>query len=409
MNNLFGKSFYGNRLGSRSVLPVLIILAATISAKCSSASSKGAEPAAIVASAASNSAPAPAPAKASDENWERMSMPRVGDVWTLNALAFISPEEGWAVGQDQDSIKGVVLHYSNGAWQTEFMPAAGKYWTIHIVAISLAGQKDGWAVGDKYYIWADPDRFKPFVLRMVNGKWSVSNVPNPGQSSDLSGVTALPGGGAVAVGGVTTKDKQREALIMRFDRGWSVVQNPAVDVRWWELHDVVFPTVDHGWAVGKAVHPNDKENSLVVLEYKDGKWTQSQVPPAHGLKHSLLCVSFPTPDAGWAAGQGALLRYRNGKWEQEKIEGDLDNWTIRSISFTSPENGWAIGWDDAKKSPLWLRRSPQGWKRVSSSWDDKLQELNGIFFLKSGMGWATGSITGDSEYPGFVFRYKGNQ
>lgn len=408
------------RLRSRfrrdSVLLGLIVLTAMLGVKCSNANSTGAEPAASASVAGTASSPqspgAPVPGKATlpVDNWENMYMPRIGDVWTLNALAFVSADEGWAVGADQDSTKGVVLHYSNGQWQTEFMPAAGKYWTIHLVAIALSGPKDGWAVGDKYYIWADPDRFKPFALRMVNGRWTIVGVPPVGQSAELEGITAIPGaGGAVAVGGVTTRDKQREGLILRFDRGWKRVPNPSVNVRWWELRDVVFPTADHGWAFGKAVHPNDKENSLIILEYKNGSWSQVAAPPAHGIKRGLLCASFPSPDIGYAAGQGALLRYRNGQWEQEKFDCDIDNWTIRSISFTSTEDGWAVGWDESNKHPLWLRRNAQGWKRVSSPFDNKLQELNGIFFLKPGVGWAAGSISGDTEYPGFVFRYKGNQ
>lgn len=341
------------------------------------------------------------------ENWELIEPPQIGSVWRLRAVAFVSENLGWAVGFDADSTKGVVLQYNNGKVENVFMPYAGKQWTVHLSDIALTGPDSGWAVGDKYYIWADPDRFKPFGVRLSGGRWSIVSMPTPNmQSSDLVAVSAVPGTGEVfAVGGANSK-MIRQGLIMKYAGGWSIVSNPVVNSNWWELKDVAFSPSGNGWAVGRAVHPSGEENALIVLAYRNGRWYQEEVPTEKGIKKGLLTVCAPSSDLAWAGGTGVLLKYANGKWQKENFSPEIENWTIRSIHFSNPQNGWAVGWDEARKKPLWLKYSGGNWQRVKTKWDEKLEELNGVFFLKPGLGFAVGGVSLKGSSPGAFLIYR---
>lgn len=340
------------------------------------------------------------------EKWELIQPPQIGSVWRLRAVAFASENLGWAVGYDSDSTKGVVLRYYNGKLENVFMPYAGKQWTVHLSDIALTGQDSGWVVGDKYYIWSDPDRFKPFGLRLNNGKWMVVPMPSPNaQSADLAAVAAVPGASEVfAVGGANSK-MIRQGLIMKYAGNWSIVPNPSIRSNWWELKDVAFTVGGTGWAVGRAVHPSEDENALIVLVYKNGNWYQEKVPMVKGIKKGLLAVCAVSPNMAWAGGSGVLLKYTDGIWQKENFSPDIENWTIRSIHFSDPQNGWAVGWDEVNKKPLWLKYSAGNWQRVLTKWDEKIEELNEIFFLNPSFGLAVGGVSFKGTSPGALFIY----
>jgi hypothetical protein len=48
--------------------------------------------------------------------WTVVTPPNVSSDWGLAGVQFISSAEGWAVGQDSTNKKGVLLHFSEGAW-----------------------------------------------------------------------------------------------------------------------------------------------------------------------------------------------------------------------------------------------------------------------------------------------------
>jgi len=340
--------------------------------------------------------------------WSKMYLPEFGDVWNLEAVAFSSPARGWAVGAIEDKGCAVILKREGGDWKKVYSPCGGKLRVLHLVDIALSGPQSGWAVGDIYWVWSDPDRFKAFSARMQGGKWKAVGVPRAGLSVKLEGVAVEPGSKiAWAVGGVAQR-KKRRGLVMRYTSKWREVNVPNPVGSQWELKDVSCPADGRCWAVGNLIDPPKGRNPLVILAYRHGEWQREQAPmPSVGIiLPGLNCVSFPTPGRGWAAGKGLILSYRDGKWQQDIPVWQAINWNITSISFPETEYGYAVGWDLDSKKPLWLERTPEGWRRLKTQFDAKVTSLSGVFFLKRGLGWAVGGAKGDSIYPAGAYRYQ---
>jgi len=340
--------------------------------------------------------------------WTEMRLPHLGDVWNLKAVAFADAATGWAVGSIKDSNCAVALRYDTGRWSEVYSPCGRRAWVIHLVDIALSGPRDGWAVGNRYYIWSDPDRFKGFSARMMGGKWKAVGVPNMGRSFKLDGVSVPPGSEVAWAVGAVAQQRERKGLVMRHTGKWQRVNVPFPEMSQWELKDVDCPSEERCWAVGNLVEPPEGRNPLVVLKYQNGEWTREQtpMPPANVTYSNLSCVSFPTPNHGWAAGKGVLLRYHQGKWIKDVPEKYATNWIINSVSFPGPDYGYAVGWDLTTRKPLWLERISEGWRRKKTRHDAKLVALDGVFFLKRGMGWAVGGIERGSEYPAGAFQYR---
>ncbi len=85
----------------------------------------------------------------------------------LKSVKMISPDEGWAVGnselRDQQSSniisqKGIILHYSKGAWSIV------KTVPLILRGLAMVSANEGWVVGS---VWTSKTDF----LHYTNGKW----------------------------------------------------------------------------------------------------------------------------------------------------------------------------------------------------------------------------------------------
>ena len=354
-------------------------------------------------------------------NWFEMRLPYVGDVWDLKATAFAEPGLGWAVGSVEETGCALVLKYEGGRWKEEYKPCEGKLTVLHLVDVDLSAALEGWIVGDRYWIWSDPDRFKGIAVRISGGKCRRAKVQNAGRSFKLEAVSIPPGSDtAFAVGGVAQK-KRRKGLVMRYSGGmWRVVNVPLSLSSEWELKDIDCPAPGKCWAVGRTIHRRWAEpgqrpkkrpkniNPLLVLSYNNGEWKREQVPPAPWgvIDPDLAAVSFPSVDEGWVAGKGVVFHYVGGKWFPDAPASKSEGWNIKGLSFPDKRHGYAVGWNIDEKKPLWLERTQTGWTRLKTRYDDKLTALNDVFFLRPGTGWAVGGKQDRSDYPAGAFIYR---
>ena len=83
------------------------------------------------------------PCQPNQPEWE--SIPPPANVSRLYGVHFTSEDEGWAVGVDYSSGKGVLLHYSNGAWTSVEPPLVSTNWELWDV--HFTSPNEGWAVG----------------------------------------------------------------------------------------------------------------------------------------------------------------------------------------------------------------------------------------------------------------------
>ena len=106
------------------------------------------------------------------QHWSKID-PHVANA-QLSGFAFISPDEGWAVGTlpntDQrrpSEMDGLILHYANGVWQQQELlkdPQGYPYFSFSSVA--MVAQNEGWAVGDE-----------GVILHYHNGAWGQVQSP----------------------------------------------------------------------------------------------------------------------------------------------------------------------------------------------------------------------------------------
>jgi hypothetical protein len=77
------------------------------------------------------------------EEWE--SIPPPANVSGLYGVHFTSEDEGWAVGVDNGTGRGILLHYLNGNWTSVVPPSVSTNWNLWDVHFTSPNQ--GWAVG----------------------------------------------------------------------------------------------------------------------------------------------------------------------------------------------------------------------------------------------------------------------
>jgi photosystem II stability/assembly factor-like uncharacterized protein len=132
--------------------------------------------------------------------------------------------------------------------------------------------------------------------------------------------------------------------ILKFNGSVWVQQESPVNVT---LNDVCFTDETHGWAVGNT-----------ILFYDGNSW-QVQAT-ASGLKS----VSFATPEEGWAAGTwGALKHYLNGEWVNDN---SLDTFDFSGICMTD-ENTVFLNGHTIDGSGVFFENSGSGWQSGSSN------------------------------------------
>ncbi len=87
----------------------------------------------------------------------------------LSGLAFVSPDEGWAVGTLPNNQRGIgyeadglILHYVNGVWQQQelFKDPLSSQSDFSFYSVAMVSPDEGWAVGDE-----------GVILHYHNGAW----------------------------------------------------------------------------------------------------------------------------------------------------------------------------------------------------------------------------------------------
>jgi hypothetical protein len=100
------------------------------------------------------------------QRWSKID-PHMANAW-LASMAFVSPDEGWAVGTLPNNqwgsayeVGGLILHYINGVWQQQELfknPLSQSLFSFYSVA--MVSSNEGWAVGDE-----------GVILHYHNGAW----------------------------------------------------------------------------------------------------------------------------------------------------------------------------------------------------------------------------------------------
>jgi hypothetical protein len=112
-----------------------------------------------------------------------------------HSMVVISASDAWVAGYGNGPAGPQALHWNGKAWQ--LVPLAQSVLDVPVTGMAAAGPRDIWAVGEPEGPWPLPENF--------NGDfWRMATAPRAADESWTGGVTALPEGGALAVGASET-------------------------------------------------------------------------------------------------------------------------------------------------------------------------------------------------------------
>jgi photosystem II stability/assembly factor-like uncharacterized protein len=166
-----------------------------------------------------------------------------GSTWTevpsatkasLYGISMVSPDEGWAVGEESlGSMIGIVLHYKGDKWTRDHT-----VFTYALRSISMISPDEGWAVG-----------VQGTILHYTSGRWIHTD---SAEGAWLSGINMV----SRDEGWITTKG---DFLHYR-ESQWTPVTNPARA----GLTSISMVSATEGWAVGEKG---------MILHYHNGVWS----------------------------------------------------------------------------------------------------------------------------------------
>ena len=144
-------------------------------------------------------------------------------------------------------------------------------------------------------------------------------------------------------------------------------------------------------------------------------------PPYVSSHWWLNAVHFTSPNEGWAVGWDyenyipVLLHYENDSWtsivppnvdSEEGSEGGL------AVHFTSPYEGWAVGYETyltpgkiSRRRGILLHYLNGSWANVSPPNIGPNWDLSGVHFTSSNEGWAVGRTHGGPNDHGVLLHY----
>jgi hypothetical protein len=245
---------------------------------------------------------------------------------------------------------GLVLHYHNGAWDTEASPPE-----VLLRGLDMVSATDGWAVG--FY----------GLLHYTGGAWT--EVPNPaGVPMQTMGIAMLSASEGWTLG--RAEDDSTDVALHYKDGQWTATRL-STKVRPTSVQ-MLSPT--NGWAVGQ----------YGLLHYRDGKWGKVSAPVFKPLRQ----IALLSATSGWAVGSDSqygsndpvLMYYTGSGWANRPVE--IKPWLLtesnhglNAISMLSPTDGWAVGDDGTmlhyqdkewqSYNPYYLL-TPQPWPQFSN-------------------------------------------
>jgi photosystem II stability/assembly factor-like uncharacterized protein len=229
------------------------------------------------------------------ETWSEISLDQTGlKIPVLNAVSFVSPTQGWAVGADSKGA-GVIIGTTDG----------GATW------------------------WGSKSTFKqvPTSVFFVSPEkgWMGGTTSPPGKPDEEGGPSDI----------LTTSDG---------GKSWSSAYHVPVSI-----NTIKFADENNGWAAGFPAY---------IYHTADGgrSWQsqRTELEPAEGVpdvnsvafrRFSFIGIHFPDPQHGWAVArsedikEGRLVRTTNGgaTWSLLWIAQNLN---FRDTFFLSPTEGW---------------------------------------------------------------------
>lgn len=285
--------------------------------------------------------------------WSQTSPPSVSTPnWMLTSIASGAGGEAWAVGEDKENNRGIILRYDGSFWNddvNEEPPSS----CLFGVSFSPSGSI-GYAVGE---LNSDGVLLK---YSSASGAWETTSTVS---SVSLFDVVTFNNGDAIVGGKDNVSGSGYLALWDDSASSYSVYTAPSsvCSTADWEVNDVYSVSADDWWAAGACY---DGASTIGVVLHKNGPGIEVQALPTYSDNWWLNGIWANSSGDAWAVGEGAssvvMLNKSNGSWEKVIPDGSSGDWDFSTVDFSpagSPTITWgyAVGRDAAYNRGLVIK------------------------------------------------------
>jgi hypothetical protein len=341
----------------------------------------------------------------------------MGRSWSRAAfiLAVAVPLAGASVAAVGPPALATSVRVSALARGGDLAPASTAAQGDNLLGVGAVSATDAWAVGYKCSnaTCSLPNLTYNTLIEHWNGKkWSTVASPNPGPSTQLTGVSAVSATDAWAVGNTNSgpvNTTPGPALILHWNgRKWSKVASPEPSDVYYFLRGVSAISATDAWAVGVWDAYGVNAHAL-TLHWNGRKWSKIASPgPSPGEEDTLYGVSTLTPTDAWAVGysgssegQRTMVLHWNGQaWKRVKSANPGSSFDVLDgVSAVSASDAWAVGNYSSNKGDtqitLILRWNGRAWTRVPSPSPNPnssgVNNLAGVSAVSPGHAFAAGT------------------
>ncbi len=285
-------------------------------------------------------------------SWQVVTSPSPGTYNSLNAVAAVSANDVWAVGNASTGSTLTLIENWNGAsWQVVSSPNPGTT-DNSLNGVAAINATNVWTVG----LSQNGSSPSQTLIEHYNGtSWQVVASPNVGTSyNQLDGVAALSASNIWAVGFYRNSSDTNQTLIEHYNgTSWQVVTSPNLGTAQNSLYAVAAVRARNIWAVGN--YTNNSGNNQTLIEHWNGtSWTIVPSPNSGTSPNNLWGVAAVSAANIWTVGSSGapaspptqtLIEHWNGKhWKivASPNPGSAHN-SLSSVTAVSATNIWAVG------------------------------------------------------------------
>jgi hypothetical protein len=274
--------------------------------------------------------------------------PSPGEISVLRGVAVLSACDAWAVGgvsRSGNVEKTLIEHWDGSRWKVSPSPSPGTNFDL-LTSVSAASPTSIWAVGSYDNGLRSP--VKTLILHWNGHRWTKQDAPSPDLLSRLTGVAAVSGGEAWAVG-----DDEADGLVLHFTGGrWTRASIPPVDAAE-QLNGVAATSATDVWVVGEA-GGNGADMQTLILHWDGQAWTHpfTQSPADFNV---LTAVDASSPTSAMAVGYRQVaghpaftlvLRWNGRSWnvvDSPNPKGPSIESFFTGVAVTSKDSARAVG------------------------------------------------------------------
>ncbi len=283
-----------------------------------------------------------------------------GNSGQLVAVADVSPESAWAVGNQQSGSEPLMEAWSNGAWHQVSVPLPiSQQTTAELSDVTAVSPSSAWAVG---YFDNQSGSAQPLVEKWNGQHWRAVTTPSTSVSSTntLSAISADTPSDVWAVGSYQSQAGVTQTLVEHWQgSGWTIVTSPNPDPNNTAvLTSVAALSPTDVWAAGYWMDSTTGNDEPLVEQWNGSVWNIIQFPvPDLGGDTYITAIAVASANDIWAVGDsgsgigpssatGSFIGQWNGtQWtlDPTPVDGSEQVSQLNGVAVVSATLAVAVG------------------------------------------------------------------